>query len=113
MKDHLDKGNNKINVVLISLLIIDFTEVASKGRCCKNHPALGRCLPSHDEDPNTSGKCWSYCNLECIGVRSAPHRRCLSPLFPLISFSLSSTGDTNPKRKLTPLPLAQSQKPFP
>ncbi|EOY09963.1 Uncharacterized protein TCM_025332 [Theobroma cacao] len=48
-------------------IIKNFTEVASKGRCCKNHLALGRCLPSHDEDPNTSGKCWSYCSLECRG----------------------------------------------
>ncbi|XWS42919.1 hypothetical protein CRYUN_Cryun16bG0055200 [Craigia yunnanensis] len=37
------------------------------GRCCKNHPKLGRCLPGHDDDPKTGGKCWNYCIQECRG----------------------------------------------
>ncbi|WKA10729.1 hypothetical protein VitviT2T_028287 [Vitis vinifera] len=41
-------------------------EVVSQqdGRCCKDHPKLGHCVPGKDDDPN-GGKCWTYCITKC------------------------------------------------
>ncbi|XP_010527413.1 PREDICTED: defensin-like protein 21 [Tarenaya hassleriana] len=37
----------------------------SESRCCMEHPQLGRCLPGHDDNPMTNGRCWDFCVSGC------------------------------------------------
>ncbi|WKA10696.1 hypothetical protein VitviT2T_028256 [Vitis vinifera] len=61
--------SKKQNVVARSSVEAEFRvcmEVVSQqdGRCCKDHPKLGHCIPNKDDDPN-GGKCWTYCITDC------------------------------------------------
>ncbi|OMO68055.1 putative defensin-like protein 20 [Corchorus olitorius] len=58
-------------VVLLAALVLsmDVMEVGGEedgGRCCNNHPSLGRCLPGIDDNPSSNGKCWAFCISGCV-----------------------------------------------
>lgn len=40
-------------------------QVVGAGKCCQNHPKLGRCLPGQDDSPEKNGKCWNFCISDC------------------------------------------------
>ena len=39
--------------------------VDGAGKCCKNFPSVGKCIPKVDDNPENDGKCWLYCINDC------------------------------------------------
>ncbi|CAN8324457.1 unnamed protein product [Cochlearia groenlandica] len=55
-----------------------------KSICCREHPELGRCLPTIDDNPESDGKCWKFCVEGCekggfcklFGTKHICHCKC-------------------------------------
>ena len=50
---------------IIFCVISGSGSVDGAGKCCKNFPSVGKCIPNVDDNPENDGKCWLFCINDC------------------------------------------------
>ncbi|KAJ4834512.1 hypothetical protein Tsubulata_038803 [Turnera subulata] len=53
-------------LILVLIACLGTRQINADGLCCKDHSAVGECIPGVDDSPETPGKCFSFCLDGCL-----------------------------------------------